>query len=160
MSTKIEMKILGLDKLNKNLKEFSVKFPNEVRDIMLTVAKVDIESYAKTNPIPVDTGRLRASIYTKWVKEQQHLYTDGQGNNFNGTLEEKVDLNTILVGTNVNYAPKINRNGGGGENSSRTSGGLKRPKGYGKGFMDNAYLNGKQSLKKELAQLANRVEKI
>jgi len=156
----VKTQIIGLEKLDGNLNRLSKRVPDEVRKLMLEVAMVDIESYAKINPIPVDTGRLRASINTKYSSNQQFIYSDGAGNSYNGTLGENIDINSILVGTNVEYAQKMNRSGGGGENSGRTSKGNKKPKGYGKGFMDNAFLNGKTALYKAIAKLSKRVDKL
>lgn len=165
----IEVNLIGEEKLRKEIQRLIKEFPEEVRKVMLETAIVDIESYAKTNDIPVDTGRLRSSIYTKYVKnvriggsesKTSHNYSDNFGQTYNGTLSESVDIDSIVVGTNVEYAQKINRIGGGGENSGRISEGSKRSKGYGKAFFDKAWSNGKQQLAKNLADLAKRVDKI
>lgn len=158
MSVKFEIK--NLENFKNEIKELESKIPNEVRDMILSVALVDIESFIKTHDIPIDTGRLRASIYTKYIKNLQHNYNDNQGNNYDGDLNVNIDIDSVAVGTNVVYAEQINAFGGGGPNSARVYGGLKRNKGYGKGFFDNAIMNGKKRLKEELNKLAKRVEKL
>jgi hypothetical protein len=72
---------------------------------------------------------------------------------FDGTLSESVDLDSVVVGTNVEYAKKINREGGGGPNSR--SG---KPKGTGQGHFDKAVAFGKIGLQKEMTNLAKRLE--
>jgi len=156
----IQFNIQGVSKLKKEMERLSVQFPDEVRKIILETAIVDIESYAKTNDIPIDTGRLRSSIHTKYTKKIQHNYSDNVGNTYDGTIRESIDINSVVVGTNVEYAQKINRLGGGGQNSGRTSGGLKRDKGFGKGFFDKAWINGKKNLNMNLNKLMKRVDKI
>lgn len=185
----LSISLAGTRKLKNTIKELSKIFPEEVRAMVLEVALVDVETYAKANEIPVDTGRLRASIHTKYKKkpnpetattkrklqklgylsESQETFTyeaeDGKKNpgkkQFDGTLSEIVDLDTVVVGTNVEYAQKINRVGGGGDNSRRTDSetGLKRPKGYGKNFFDKAVENGERNLINELSNLSKRLER-
>lgn len=133
--------------------------------------------------IPVDTGRLRASYHVKYLKKPNpetartkakldkignlseskmtHSYTAKEDSSqnattktFDGTLKESVDLDTVIVGTNVDYAKKINREGGGGEKSRS-----KEPKGTGQGHFDKAVAFGKIALKNELANLAKRLER-
>lgn len=167
MSVKFEFK--GDKELQKKLSELAKKMPEEAQKLILETAIIDIESFAKSNTIPVDTGRLRASIHTKYVKSVNvanssthgnYSYSDNKGNSYDGSLSESVDINSVVVGTNVVYASKINRIGGGGENSGRTSGGSKRPKGYGKNFFDKAVNNGKTMLLKRLQDLSKRVDKL
>jgi phage gpG-like protein len=159
----------GEKELRKKLAELAKKMPEEAQKLILETAIIDIESFAKSNTIPVDTGRLRASIHTKYVKSVNvanstthgnYAYTDNVGNSFDGSLSASVDINSVVVGTNVQYANKINREGGGGEGSGRTSGGSKRPKGYGKNFFDKAVNNGKSMLLKRLTDLSKRVDKL
>jgi phage gpG-like protein len=159
----------GEKELGKKLAELAKKMPQEAQKLILETAIIDIESFAKSNTIPVDTGRLRASIHTKYVKivnvansttHGNYAYSDNAGNSFDGSLSASVDINSVVVGTNVKYASKINREGGGGEGSGRTSGGSKRPKGYGKNFFDKAVNNGKSMLVKRLTDLSKRVDKL
>lgn len=165
----IKVRLTGDKELKKDILKLMKLIPEEVRNVMLETAIVDIESYAKQNDIPVDTGRLRSSIHTKYVKNVRigrseskttHSYSDNVGNSYDGTLSESVDINSVAVGTNVEYARKINRTGGGGEGSGRTVGGEKRAKGFGKNFFDKASANGRIQLDKNIRALAKRVEKI
>ena len=136
----------------------------------------------KESNIPVDTGRLRSSYHVKYMKkpnpetsrtkaklakigklpesQMNYNYTakndDEEGESvktFDGTLSESVDLDSVIVGTNVEYAKKINREGGGGPNSR--SG---KPKGTGQGHFDKAVAFGKIGLQKEMTNLAKRLE--
>lgn len=137
----------------------------------------------KESNIPVDTGRLRASYHVKYLKKPNpetsrtkakiaklgnlpeskltHTYlakenSDENANSksFDGTLNEVVDLDSIVVGTNVEYAKKINREGGGGPNSRG-----EKPKGTGQGHFDKAIINGKIGLQREMTNLAKRLER-
>jgi phage gpG-like protein len=167
MSVKFEFK--GEKELKKKLAELVKKIPIEAQKLILETAIIDIESYAKSNEIPVDTGRLRSSIHTKYIRSVNvanssthgnYSYSDNTGNSYDGSLSESVDINSVVVGTNVEYAQKINRLGGGGEGSGRTAGGSKKPKGYGKNFFDKAVNNGKTMLLKRLKDLSKRVDKL
>jgi hypothetical protein len=182
MSLKVDL--TGTRTLSAQIAELKKIFPEEIKAMILEVALVDIETYAKKEAdIPVDTGRLRASIHTKYIKKPEpktsttqkkliqaqseinhsidtsqltYNYKDDEGNSFDGTLATKVnDDFEVVVGTNVKYAKKINRLGGGGVNSAR---GL--PKGQGQHFFDKAINNGKLALRNELGNLAKRLDRI
>ena len=64
-----------------------------------------IHELAVKPPIPVDTGRLRASIHPVFHGGGSYKYTDKPGRAFDGTLREKPS-NPLeaIVGTNVEYA--------------------------------------------------------
>lgn len=144
--------------LIRQLDRLKELFPQETREAVYNTALVSIETYMKRNDIPVDTGRLRASINTKSVRKELHRYEDNDGQAFDGTLSPSVDLDHVVVGTNVEYAEYINKNGGGGPFSNREVDGMKRPKGYGKGFFDKAVRNGEIQLEKRLRRLINDME--
>lgn len=158
------VKIDGDRILKSQLEKLKLLFPEECRAIVAEVAMVDVETFAKknSNNIPVDTGRLRNSIHTEFVNgfggytPKPTTYTDDAGNSFNGKLSASLDNDSVVVGTNLEYAQKINRIGGGGENSRRKSKGEKRPKGYGQGFWDRAIKNGEVALLRELSDLIRR----
>lgn len=58
--------------------------------------------------MPVKTGRLRASVHPKFTPSDTFLYTDGNGKAFTGGLKENIkEGEEVVVGTNVNYAFKI-----------------------------------------------------
>ena len=154
----ISARIDNMDAFNAQIKELMKKFPREVQQEVQNTALVDVETFAKTKTnIPVDTGRLRASIHTKRISKQNHTYTDNIGNSYNGTLTGRVTKDEVIVGTNVEYAEILNKRGGGGKNSRRTVGGSKRPKGYGKGFFNKAVENGEKRLVERMEDLINRL---
>ncbi len=132
-------------------------FPREVREEIYNTAFVDVESFIKKNDIPVDTGRLRASFYTKTTWNPTHEYSDRSNNSFDGTLSERVDKDSVVVGSNVEYAELMNERGGGGENSRRTVRGQKRSKGYGQGFFDKAIKNGEEKFARRIEKLARKL---
>lgn len=147
----------GEAEFQAQLKQIMREFPQETRQAVYNTAFVSVETYMKRNDIPVDTGRLRASIHTKSIQKEMHSYQDEDGNTFNGTLTTSINRDTVAVGTNVEYAELMNERGGGGENSRRTVGGAKRSKGYGKGFFDKAVRNGEIQLEKRLRKLINEL---
>jgi hypothetical protein len=198
MSLKIDL--TGTRTLQAQIEQLQKIFPEEVKAMILEVALVDVETYAKDKAnIPVDTGRLRASIHTKYIKKPEpenkrtkakliaaqseighsiektqmtYSYKDNEGNEFDGTLTAKPDEFSVIVGTNVKYAKKINRTGGGGPNANRSLNSKRNlnkygkrqgptlPKGWGEAFFDKAIANGKAALRNELKNLANRLKDI
>lgn len=192
MSLKVDLS--GTRSLIHQIKEIEKMFPEEVNAVVLEVALVDVETYAKREvDIPVDSGRLRASIHTKFGKKPEpevskskqrmqqkaarsengmpqsqlnYSYyvptqTDENGNvtseggTFDGTLKTPIGLDYVIVGTNVEYAQKINRVGGGGENSRS-----QLPKGTGQGFFDKAVKNGEIQLRKQMSNLVSRMDRM
>jgi carbon monoxide dehydrogenase subunit G len=75
-----------------------------VGEIRVTGAMVETD-YKRE--VPVDTGRLRSSIHMQHSDNQGHTYSDNQGRMFDGTLPTKADRYTVFVGTNVEYATRI-----------------------------------------------------
>ena len=152
----ISARIDNFDAFNAQIKQLLKEFPREVSKEIYNTALVDVESFMKTKTnIPVDTGRLRASIHTKRIGKPNHQYTDREGNSYNGTITGQVSREQVVVGTNVEYAEYINDFGGGGPFSRRTVKGAKRPKGYGKGFFDKAVANGEKRLIERMEKLIN-----
>lgn len=135
----INFKVLNASKLKKDLSDLEKRIANEVLETVASMARVEIETVAKRS-VPVDSGRLRASIITITPDTTSYAYTDRKGNSFDGMLKSVNPTKTeVIVGTNVEYAERIHRFGGGGAASSRTSGGQKKPKGYGKDFLLKAH---------------------
>ena len=152
----ISARIDNFDAFNAQIKQLLKEFPREVSKEIYNTALVDVESFMKTKTnIPVDTGRLRASIHTKRIGKPNHQYTDREGNSYNGTITGQVSREQVIVGTNVEYAEYMNDRGGGGQFSRRTVKGAKRPKGYGKGFFDKAVANGEKRLVERMEKLIN-----
>lgn len=154
----ISARIDNFDAFNAQIKQLLKEFPREVSKEIYNTALVDVESFMKTKTnIPVDTGRLRASIHTKRIGKPNHQYTDREGNSYNGTITGQVSREQVIVGTNVEYAEYMNERGGGGKYSRRTVKGAKRPKGYGKGFFNKAVENGEKRLIERMEDLINRL---
>jgi hypothetical protein len=190
----VHVNLSGTNKLIYQIQQLRKDFPDEVKAMYLEVALVDIETYAKNETdIPVDTGRLRASIHTKYshrptpknratqrklsaaamasenglpLSQSSYFYTvtEGEGENskevtYNGTLSVQPDEWNVYVGTNVQYAKKINRVGGGGPNSKRTDeSGAKFAKGKGQHFWTKAVENGRENLRREMGLLYKRIQ--
>jgi len=196
---KFNVDLDGAKKLQKEILALQKKFPEEVKSMLFEVALVDIETFAKDKAnIPVDTGRLRASIHTSYsslpnpstsrtkqkLKEAEAISGEVltpskttynysvDGKSYDGTLSEKPEEFEVIVGTNVEYAEKINRVGGGGPNSNRSLNSKKNrakfgtrqgptfPKGWGKGYFDKAVANGRTNLLKEMRNLKARLMRI
>jgi hypothetical protein len=130
----IQFDIKGVKELNKELNKIKKNIPPNVYKTMLEVMKVEVETKAKKE-VPVDTGRLKNSIHVA-TKGKKFNYKDSLGKSYDGTAKS-VDLDTydIAVGSNVPYANRMDKIGGGGPYSGRTVKGNKRSKGYGKGFL-------------------------
>jgi phage gpG-like protein len=162
----LKIELINSAKLTKEIEKLMKLVPEETRNLILEVAFVDIETFAKDKAnIPVDTGRLRASIHTKFQRKpktstlplpstQTRYNYMADGKSFDGSLDEPIDINTIVVGTNVEYAKKINRVGGGGKNSRS-----QLPKGTGQNFFDKSINNGKVQLRERMLKLAKLIEK-
>ncbi len=67
---------------------------------------LNIEGDAKeSSDIPVDTGRLRASIHAEYKDSTKYRYSDNEGRSFDGSLDVKPSDLQAYVGSNVQYAP-------------------------------------------------------
>lgn len=107
----------GLNRLTNNINNFEKKLKTVVKNAII---KTSIENVVKnaqdiiTIHNHVDTGRLRQSIHaeynSKYVEKSyfSHKYTaDISGENFIGKLNEKPNDLTVIIGTDVPYAGKI-----------------------------------------------------
>jgi hypothetical protein len=136
MSVKLDIK--GIEELNKELNKIQKKIAPNVYKTIIEVMKVEVETKAKKE-VPVDTGRLKNSIYVA-TKGMKYNYRDDLGNSYDGTAKDvKLDTYDVAVGSNVNYAEKMDKLGGGGPNSGRSVKGKKRSKGYGRGFLTDNF---------------------
>jgi hypothetical protein len=134
MSVKLELKA---DQL---IKDFD-RLTGEVQQAMIDELRVTgfmIESAYKIG-VPVDTGRLRSSIHTEHSDQTSFSYSDSKGNTFNGSLGYKLERTQVIVGTNVEYANKIEYRGGTG--------------GKGKGALLTAFEAETKGLPQRLAEL-------
>jgi hypothetical protein len=135
----IKFSILNMTALREEMKKLNERIQEEVDETILAMSRVEIETVAKRN-VPVDSGRLRASIITITKDTTTFNYTNREGGSYDGMLRTvRAGDGEVIVGTNVEYAEKIHERGGGGPNSGRTSGGQKKPKGYGRHFLRKAY---------------------
>jgi len=107
MSVKLELKADQLIKKFDSLTE-------EIQKAMIDELRVTgfmIESAYKIG-VPVDTGRLRSSIHTEHSDQTSFSYSDSKGNTFTGSLGYRLKPTQVVVGTNVEYAEKIEYMGG------------------------------------------------
>ena len=104
-------------RLRRNLNRLPQNIANDIKGAIVETALTRIETVAKqtlTREGHVDTGRLRASIHTRYdTTNSNYIYRDNNGELFNGSLMEnpRNDLHKfqIFVGTNVEYAGYIER---------------------------------------------------
>ena len=97
--------------LKRMLKDFPAEARRKVKGAIIETALTEVETPAKQN-CRVDTGRLRSSIHTKYSNVNANYKSrDEQGNQYDDTIPDKPkDTNneyTVIVGTNVEYAKKI-----------------------------------------------------
>lgn len=107
MSAKLELKITDL------VKKFD-EMPNQVQKAMIDELRLTgfmIETSYKLG-VPVDTGRLISSIHTEHSDIKSFNYSDSKGNTYQGSLNYNLTPNQVIVGTNVEYAQKIEYKGG------------------------------------------------
>jgi phage gpG-like protein len=103
--------VQGIEEVNKMLSKVSKDMQPIVKQVILEVSRVEVETKAKY-AVPVDTGRLRSSIHTMEAGTG-FQYSDKQGNRYDGTLGTlRVKGDEVAVGTNVEYAKDIHRRGG------------------------------------------------
>lgn len=135
----IKFSVTNFRALRDEMKRLNKQIEDDVNETIHAMARVEIETVAKRN-VPVDSGRLRASIITVTQGTTTFNYTDREGGSYDGRLRTvQARKGEVIVGTNVEYAEKIHEGGGGGPNSGRSSGGQKKPKGYGRHFLKKAY---------------------
>ena len=97
----IDVSIKSHRKELKNLKDETV-------EKILWQMGAKAEAFAKEGT-PVDTGRLRNSI-TFVVKNEEGktvAYTDEHGNQYEYTVGEGLENDTVAIGTNVEYAKYV-----------------------------------------------------
>jgi phage gpG-like protein len=110
MSVSIE---IDISKLESFLEKYSEDVRKEV-SLELGITGREIETTYKIG-VPVKTARLRSSIHTEDSNFRRFNYQNNQGELFEGnfSVRPKDDLE-VIVGTNVNYASKIETLGGRG----------------------------------------------
>jgi hypothetical protein len=106
------VQIRGLGKVLKNFQNFSAEIRIEAQQELVASCMIELETVAKeklTQDHHIDTGRLRASIFTKTKDNKKHRYSDMEGKSYTCNLNKAVDNLQVVVGTDVEYARKIER---------------------------------------------------
>lgn len=107
MSQEINLEIKGLVKKFEAMPETIKKAMME--ELILTA--IMIESTYKIG-VPVDTGRLITSIHTEYIGQTNYSYSDNEGNSYYGSFKSKPKEGQVIIGSNVEYANKIEYLGG------------------------------------------------
>jgi HK97 gp10 family phage protein len=108
MSDTVTAKLVGVEDLLSNIKKLAIASPTAVMKGVLRVA-MKVERDAKGG-VPVDTGRLRASLSTNWTgsgKASGDVDTKAKAGDGIGQPPERPDTFTAVTGTNVEYAAKV-----------------------------------------------------
>lgn len=108
MADSIDVKMVGVEDVVRNIKALAIASPMAVQKGTLRVA-LKIERQAKAN-VPVDTGRLRASISTNWTgsgKNRGDVESKAKAEDGVGQPQESLDTFKAVIGTNVEYAPHV-----------------------------------------------------
>jgi hypothetical protein len=111
MSDSIDVKLAGVDELVRNINALAVGSPTAIANGVKRVA-LKIERQAKAN-VPVDTGRLRASISTNWTgsgKARGDVESKAKPDDGVGQPPERKDQFTAVIGSNVEYAAEVEFN--------------------------------------------------
>jgi len=128
-------------KMQRIEREFATK-PNTELAKFLKLAGEELATKIKKQPaeiMPVITGRLRSSVHSKHTPTDAFLYSDKDGKAFSGGLTEPIkEGEEVVVGTNVEYAFKVNAR---------------------KGFMTKAKMDFMPIFERNLKQLAAKVVK-
>ena len=106
----VRVKIEGIPKITKNMDKWEEKILKVAHGAVIKSAKIDVETGAKkkiTQDKHIDTGRLRASIHTSYNGNDIHSYSDNEGKSFQGKLDVRYKEYNVFVGTDVEYAEKI-----------------------------------------------------
>lgn len=107
-----QVQIRGLNRVLKNFQNFGEEIKVEAQKELVANCMVEIETVAKeklTQDGHIDTGRLRASIFTKTKDNKTNRYSDHEGNSYTCELSKSVKDLQVVCGTNVEYALKIER---------------------------------------------------
>ena len=105
MAETITIDVTGIPEAIANIKWYQIVKQQAIKDILLEHG-FKIESYAK-ELVPVDTGRLRASISTNWSgsgRGEGRTDSKAEPGDGVGQPQGKPGM-TVVVGSNVSYAP-------------------------------------------------------
>lgn len=98
---------------NDNTEEFLRRMA-AAKKRALTAIGIEAEGFAKKDPnMPVDTGRARNSITwaTKEKEGQAFAYSDDEGKVFTDQIGAGADVDSVYIGSNVEYFPTIELGG-------------------------------------------------
>lgn len=141
MADTLTVKTVGMENAISNIRALAVASPEAVKRGTLRTALL-VERQAKSN-VPVDTGRLRASISTNWtgsgLSRGKVDAKAGPGDGV-GQPGEKKDTFRAVVGSNVEYAAAVEFN----ETARHDSGGPH--------YLFSAYFAHEGDLDKEIAR--------
>ena len=111
MADEITVKMVGIEGAVANIRALAIASPMAVQKGTLRVA-MKIERQAKAN-VPVDTGRLRASLSTNWTgsgKSRGDVDGKAQADDGVGQPQPRPDTFSAVIGSNVEYAPDVEFN--------------------------------------------------
>lgn len=106
MIQKVEVE--GIDQLMQDFRRFGKEADKAVkRGVDRTALAVETDAKEKLKSDGhVRTRRLLQSIHTE-TKEGSKYYYEASGESFSGSLNEKIQDDESIVGTNVHYAPYV-----------------------------------------------------
>lgn len=106
---RLSAKIEGVPEVVQGLRQFQKEADKAVKkgvDRTALAVETDAKKKLKSDGHWI-TGRLGSSIHAETQPNQSFNYSDGKGNSYNGSLEEKIAKDEAIVGTNVHYGPHI-----------------------------------------------------
>jgi hypothetical protein len=102
---------LDITNFVNSLENLSQEIENKmIHELRVTGAMIETDyKYG----VPTVTARLKTSIHMQHSDFKNYVYSDRKGQNFNGTFRmSDNDKFSVFIGTNVEYAPKIEMQGG------------------------------------------------
>lgn len=105
MDININISDRDVRRVMKKLDEYSAKTQLKIQK-QVDKSAFNIHRNAVSN-CPVKTGRLRNSLHVKTQRNEGHRYSDNEGKGYTDTLGVRVKKGQALVGTNVEYAPRV-----------------------------------------------------
>ena len=115
MSVTVTITITGLNEVQDFIHKVPETMMAKLNRIVKEAALQCLDYTKKGQNTPVVTNRLRSSIHIETkagyfednMRKTNGQYNDKHGTQFDGQLSQKPSPDEIFVGTNVEYAPKI-----------------------------------------------------